>query len=108
MVSKAMEQDEIPEGDSIELFPPEIWKGIRKNLSPDSLVTFCFSCLQSKSLCQEVPEDFILETLIKHRDQLSKPHRGLDDLTLSQLRETGREFGVHVAKYYKANKGFSN
>lgn len=106
MVSKAMEQDEVPEGDSIELFPPEIWKGIQRILPPDSLVTFCFSCLQSKSLCQEVPEEFILETLIKHRDQLSKPHRGLDDLTLSQLRETGREFGVHVAKYYKANEGF--
>lgn len=106
MVSEAMDQTELPEGDSISLFPAEVWKGIKDSLSKEELVRFCFSCLQSKSLCQEVPEDFILDTLIKHRDQLSSPHRGLSQPTISHLREKGRKFGKHVAKYYKANSGF--
>jgi hypothetical protein len=104
-VSTVMDQKELPEGDSISLFPPEVWKELKDRLSKDDLVRFCFSCLQSKVLCEEVPEDFILDTLIKHKQQLSSPHRGLDRETLRKLRLKGQEFGVHVAKYYKANKG---
>jgi hypothetical protein len=106
MVSKAMNQTELPEGDHISLFPTEVWNQIRRSLTQEELVRFSFSCLQSKSLCQEVPEEFILDTLIKHRDQLSSPHRGLSHVTLSLLVEKGREFGKHVAKYYSANHGF--
>jgi len=106
MVSKAMNQKELPEGESIDLFPTEVWNQIKKALTTEELVRFSFSCLQSKSLCQEVPEDFILDTLIGHRDQLSSPHRGLSQDTLSRLREKGRNFGKHVAKYYSANHGF--
>jgi hypothetical protein len=106
MVSKAMNQDELPEGESINLFPTEVWNQIKNSLTTEELVRFSFSCLQSKSLCQEVPEDFILDTLIGHRDQLSSPHRGLSQDTLSRLREKGRKFGKHVAKYYLANNGF--
>lgn len=106
MVSKVMNQDEVPEGESISLFPTEVWTSFRSKLSETELVRLAFSCLQSKSLCQEVPEDFILETLIKHREQLSKPHRGLTPETLILLKEKGRDFGKHVAKYYKANSGF--
>jgi hypothetical protein len=104
MVSKAMEQTELPSGDSFNLFPSEIWVKI-KRLPKSEFVRFCFSCLQSKSLCQEVPEDFILETLIKHRAKLSEPHRGLNSEILLKLKEKGREFGRQVAKYYKANEG---
>jgi hypothetical protein len=106
MVSKAMDQKELPEGDSISLFPTEVWREIKNKLSKEELVRFSFSCLQSKSLCQEVPEDFILDTLIKHRNQLSSPHRGLSQETISLLKEKGRKFGRHVAKYYEANHGF--
>jgi hypothetical protein len=106
MVSRAMDQAELPEGDSIDVFPTEVWKKLKGSLSKEELVRFCFSCLQSKVLCQEVPDSFILETLIKHRDQLSSPHRGLSDETLLKLKAKGREFGKHVAKYYKANSGF--
>lgn len=104
MVSKAMDQDDLPSGLSFNLFPTEVWKNVEK-LTKTELVRFSFSCLQSKALCEEVPEDFILETLIKHRNQLSEPHRGLDETTLLQLKEKGRDFGKHVAKYYSANVG---
>jgi hypothetical protein len=106
MVSKAMNQTELPEGDSIELFPVEIWGKIKSSLSKEELVRFCFNCLQSKVLCQQVPESFILDAIIKHKNQLSSPHRGLSDETIQKLKAKGREFGKHVAKYYKANHGF--
>lgn len=105
LVSKVLDQTDLPKGDTILLFPPEIWRGLERCLSKDDLVRFTFSCLQSKSLCEEVPEEFILDTLIKHRDQLSSPHRGLTPDTLEKLRAKGQEFGKHVAKYYKATKG---
>ncbi|APG77197.1 RNA-dependent RNA polymerase [Hubei narna-like virus 12] len=106
MVSKSLEQNELPEGDSIVLFPPDIWKEIRTFLSPEGLVRFCFSCLQSKVLCEEVPEEFILDTLIKHRDQLSSPHRGLTPEIIKKLQERGREFGKKVKKFYRFDRGF--
>jgi hypothetical protein len=57
-------------------------------------------------LCEEVPEDFILDTLIKHRDQLSSPHRGISPEVLNKLKERGREFGMRVARYYQYDRGF--
>lgn len=105
MVSKSMNQSELPTGDYISLFPKEVEKCIMSRLDDKDRVRFYFSCLQSKSLCEEVPESFILDTLIKHRDQLSSPHRGLEPDILKALRKKGQEFGVHVAKYYNATKG---
>jgi hypothetical protein len=106
MVSRSLEQNELPEGDSIVLFPPDVWKEIKNFLSPEGLVRFCFSCLQSKVLCEEVPEEFILDTLIKHRDQLSSPHRGISLDVLKKLQERGREFGKKVKKFYRFDRGF--
>jgi hypothetical protein len=106
MVSLAMDQDELPEGDWYNYFPEEIFNQIQKKLSTDTFVRLTFSCLQSKVLCQEVPEEFVLDALIKHRNQLSSPHRGLSTETLRCLTERGRKFGKLVRKYYKPNKGF--
>lgn len=106
MVSQAMNQVELPEGASITLFPDPVWRHITKSLSKDDLVRFSFSCLQSKVLCQCVPEEFILETLIKHQQQLGSPHRGMSPKILSELEEKGREFGKIVKRFYKPNDGF--
>lgn len=106
LVSLSMNQEELPEGDHIDLFPQEIKKSLEKELSDDDYVRFCFSCLQSKVLCQVVPEDFILDTLIKHRTQLSSPHRGLKPEYLELLYKRGQEFGKKVRKYYHPNKGY--
>lgn len=105
MVSKAMEQDELPEGESFEIFPPSMWKRISGLLSDRDLVRFAFSCLQSKVLCQVVPESFILDSLIKHQKQLSSDHRGVSTDTLKKLRARGEQFGRLVSKFYKPNKG---
>lgn len=105
MVSKAFKQSELPIGVSIDLFPSGLEKQIRKQLSTDDFVRFCFSCLQSKVLCETVPDDFIMDALIEHRNKLSQPHRGLEPKTLDLLREKGRTFGKHVARYYRSNKG---
>jgi len=106
LVSKAMNQSDLPPGAVIDLFPAEVHAQLKKNLEESDYVRVCFSCLQSKVMCEEVPEDFILDTLIKHRDQLSQPHRGLSPETLTALYQRGREFGRLVSKYYKPNKGF--
>jgi hypothetical protein len=106
MVSISMDQDEVPEGESYNYLPSDIFATLRKALGKEQFVRFAFSCLQSKVLCQEVPEEFVLEALIKHRNQLSKPHRGIDEATLDLLKSRGRRFGQIVRKYYKPNKGF--
>jgi len=56
-------------------------------------------------LCEEVSEDFILDTLIKHQSQLSSPHPGVSEEALSFLKEAGREFGKRVSKYYQPKSG---
>lgn len=106
LVSDSMDQDEIPEGSKIEVFPKVLLGQIRKKLSPDDFVRFSFSCLQSKALCQEVPKSFIQAALETHREQLSTPHRGIDNETLEVLRQRGREFGRLVKRYYRPNSGF--
>lgn len=105
LVSKAFNQSELPSGESIDLFPSGVQDQIRRCLAPDDYVRFCFSCLQSKVLCEVVPDDFILDALIEHREKLSRPHRGLKPETLDKLREKGRVFGEHVARYYRSGKG---
>jgi hypothetical protein len=105
-VSLSMNQTELPEGESFNYLPPEIFSQVRKKLKPDDFVRFTFSCLQSKVLCQEVPEEFVIDALIKHRDQLSSPHRGLKHETLTRLRERGRAFGKLVRRYYNPHKGY--
>jgi len=105
LVSKAFTQSDLPTGVSIDLFPRGLESRIRKQLTNDDYVRFCFSCLQSKVLCETVPDEFILDALIEHQNKLSQPHRGLTSETLINLRAKGRTFGRHVAKYYNSNKG---
>ena len=102
-VSKTMNQEELPEGDSINLFHPSIWSWFSQLPTADK-VRFAFSCLQSKSLFQEVPQEFVQTVLVKHRNQLTSSHRGISPEFLKKLRERGQEFGRRVAKYYKPNK----
>lgn len=104
LVSNALNQDELPETPHISLFPDEVSRAIKK-LDLKSRARLCFSCLQSKVLCQEVSEDFILETLIKHQSQLSSPHPGISEEALSFLKEKGKEFGKKVSKYYRPKSG---
>ena len=105
-VSLSLNQDELPEGTSFDLVP-DPFRNFFKGLEKSEKINFFFSLLQSKALCKEVPESFILDTLIKHRDQLSQPPPvNLSMETLKILRERGRKFGRRVAKLYKPNHGF--
>jgi hypothetical protein len=105
-VSESLKQSELPDGKRINLIPMKL-RGKLCKLGLDQRVQFFFSLLQSKALCQEVPESFILDTLIKHRQQLSSESAPVSSDTMQFLRERGRSFGKLVAKYYKPNKGFS-
>lgn len=104
-VSDSMDQDELPEGDHFNMVPFQFRSNFSA-LNQEEKVNFFFSLLQSKSLCKEVPEEFILDTLIKHRDQLSSPGTEISEVTLTDLRERGRKFGQIVSKYYRPNRGF--
>lgn len=104
-VSKSMNQTELPQGDRISLFSAEMQKRLCERLDPKDLVRFSFSCLQSKVLCEIVPDDFILDALIKHREQLSSPHKGISPETINHLKSRGRAFGKLVVKFYNPNKG---
>lgn len=104
-VSDSLSQDELPEGDRINLIPFQL-QGHFAKLCLEQKVNFFFSLLQSKALCKEVPEEFILDVLIKHRDQLSTPSPPMDTRELEILKRRGREFGKRVRKYYDPNHGF--
>lgn len=103
-VSQCLDQKEFPEGQRMDLIPIAFRPYFRK-LEPDQKIRFFFSLLQSKELCEEVPESFVQETLEKHRDQLSSPHPGVQPETLEYLRTRGREFGKLVKKFYDPSKG---
>jgi hypothetical protein len=105
-VSESMDQDELPEGTHFNLVPYKMRPFIN-NLDKKKKINFFFSLLQSKVLCKEVPEEFILDTLIKHREQLSSDTEKLPEETLITLRERGRKFGKIVRKFYKPNHGFN-
>lgn len=105
-VSESLQQEELPEGDHFDLVPFP-FRQVFKKLSKDESIRFFFSALQSKSLCEEVPETFIQETLEKHREQLSAPHPGISLEYLEVLKNRGKEFGSRVAKYYKPTRGFN-
>lgn len=107
MTSIAWEQSELPEGDFIELIPKVYWDRYFKILQKSEVSRLCFSLLQSKALCEEVPESFIQDSLIKHRKQLSQQHNPLSSETLDFLREQGREFGKKMKNYnyYDPEKG---
>ncbi len=105
-VSEAMDQEELPEGVQFNLIPFAMRPFINK-LDKEKKINFFFSLLQSKVLCKEVPEDFILDTLIKHREQLSSETNELPKETLVTLRERGRKFGKIVRKFYNPNHGFN-
>jgi hypothetical protein len=106
-VSEAMDQEELPEGDHFNLVPFAMRPLIFDRLKKEKKINFFFSLLQSKVLCKEVPEDFILDTLIKHREQLSGETTPLPEETLVTLRKRGRQFGKIVRKFYNPNHGFN-
>jgi len=106
LVSRAFDQEELPEGKNISLLPQDVHQKIRKNLSETDYVRLMFSMLQSKALCLEVPAEFIQTTLEKHRAQLSSPHRGISQDVLDFFKEQGRLFGEKVKKFYDPHDGF--
>lgn len=105
-VSESLDQDELPEGSRFDLVPYHFRHKIH-GLEYEKKIKFFFSLLQSKVLCESVPESFVQETLEKHRNQLSSPHKGISQETLELLRQRGRDFGKLVTKFYKPNKGFN-
>jgi len=105
-VSESMDQEELPEGEHFDLVPIPL-RSLFGALGKEEKINFFFSLLQSKVLCKEVPEDFILDTLIKHRDQLSTPPPKLQEETLKTLRERGRKFGKVVKQFYDPTHGFN-
>jgi len=105
-VSESLEQDELPEGDRFDLIPYH-FQTIIFRLEYKQKIKFFFSLLQSKVLCESVPESFVQETLEKHRNQLSSPHIGISQETLDLLKQRGRDFGKLVTKFYKPNHGFN-
>lgn len=104
-LSRVMKQTEFPSGKRFELLPHSLISNIKK-LDETEQINLYFSFLQSKSLCQAVPEDFIQEALEKHQKQLSSPHKGVSESTLELLREEGKLFGKVVKKYFNPNLGF--
>ena len=105
-VSEVMDQEELPEGHHINLVPSAMRRLIER-LDKKGKIDFFFSLLQSKVLCKEVPEEFILDTLAKHREQLSAETTALPEETLVILKERGRQFGKIVRKYYNPLHGFN-
>nr|UJQ92793.1 MAG: putative RNA-dependent RNA polymerase [Narnaviridae sp.] len=106
LVSEVFEQDELPEGEFLQVFPSGYWDILKKKLSTDELARFVFSVLQSKALCEDVPQSFIQDALEKHRKQLSSPCTPLSEDILNLLREKGRKFGRHVARHYRPSEGY--
>jgi len=104
-VSISMDQSELPEGKRIDLVPNQ-FRGFFKSLKEEERVNFFFSLLQSKVLCQEVPESFVQEALKTHREQLSSEHPGVSKEALKDLYQRGLDFGRLVKKFYDPNKGF--
>ena len=104
-VSEELDQKELPEGSSFNLVPPHFRSHFKK-FGKQERIEFFFSLLQSKCLCKEVPEAFILDTLIKHRSQLSTPSKPLSKETLDTLTERGRQFGKLVKKFYFPTQGY--
>lgn len=104
-VSESLEQMELPEGDRINLVPVS-FRGYFASLSSQKRIKFFFSLLQSKSLCQEVPDSFVQDALEKHAKQISTDHRGVPQNFLTLLRERGRSFGSLVSRFYQPNRGF--
>lgn len=105
-VSIVLDQEELPQGVSINLVPPHFRGFFRDKLGKEDSVNFFFSLLQSKVLCETVPEDFVLDALVAHQKQLSSEHKGLTPDALILLYKRGQEFGKLVRRFYKPNKGF--
>lgn len=104
-VSLELNQEEFPEGQRIDMVPL-VFKHIFDKLEEKEKINFFFSLLQSKVLCRQVPDDFILDTLIKHRDTLASKPEPLSPSIKKVLYERGLSFGKLVKKYYKPNKGY--
>jgi hypothetical protein len=104
-VSESLSQDELPDGPHFNMIPFEL-RGFFAKLDLEARVNFHFSLLQSKSLCKEVPEAFVQDSLVEHREKLSTPTPPMSQASLETLRERGRSFGRKVVKYYNPNRGF--
>jgi len=104
-VSVSMDQSELPEGKRIDLIPTH-FRGFFRKFSEEKRINFFFSLLQSKVLCEEVPESFVQEALKKHREQLSSEHPGVSKEALKDLYQRGLEFGKLVKRYYNPNEGY--
>lgn len=100
-LSLALQQTELPEGDFFSIVPSTLSLEIP---SETAEIDFFFSLLQSKVLCQQVPESFVKEALKDHARQLGSPHRGISEETCRKLYEKGVEFGKRVSKYYNFSK----
>jgi hypothetical protein len=104
-VSVSLEQEEFPLGSRIDLIPIG-FQPFFKKLSAEAKIEFFYSLLQSKGLCQVVPDSFVLGALREHRQKLSTPAPPLSEEVLKSLRDKGREFGKRVKKFYDPTKGF--
>lgn len=104
-VSISLDQDELPSGPRIDLVPIG-FKPVFNKLPKEESIEFFYSLLQSKGLCQVVPDSFILDALKEHRDKLSQPAPPLEPEVLSYLFKKGQEFGKRVKKFYDPTKGF--
>jgi hypothetical protein len=99
--------NERTEGESFNVLPPFLYSQILRILGKERFIEFAYSCLQSKVLCMDVDESFILETLVKHQKQMQDESVQIDSQTLDLLKQRGREFGKNVEKFYKPHKGFN-
>lgn len=104
-VSKVLDQEELPPGDRFDLVPIAFEPTFTK-FSKETQVEFFYSLLQSKGLCQVVPDSFILDALIEHRTKLSSDVSPLSADVLRFLRKRGRDFGKKVKRFYDPTKGF--
>lgn len=104
-VSTSLDQEELPSGLRIDLVPIG-FKPIFHKLPKEAQVEFFYSLLQSKGLCQVVPDSFILDALREHRDKLSEPATALEPEILSYLFKKGQDFGKRVKKFYDPTIGF--
>lgn len=104
-VSSSWKQDELPLGEFFDVWPKTL--GAHKNhlKRKGEYERFCFAALQSKILCQEVPEEFIQAALEEHHGKLSERQAILEPEFLEKLVERGREFGLLVKKHYDPRRG---
>lgn len=106
--SRQSEQD-IPDGHEIafRVFPESMRNYLEKKLNSDrkGRIQFYFSILQSKSLCKEVSDDMVQESLEKHRSTLGEREtRKLEPQFKEILIEQGNSLGKYLRDHYNPSK----